>query len=159
MTCLPAWARADASEARADHAANVYYAAASSRARADRTTRTGTPPSARWSSRARCTATCACTGARRSSSGRPSPEEAFEHGPLPQQQVRAGRPRPQRLRRRGLVLRQARPALGRAAGLRQGALHERRRTRRKFDMDGYLRRVAAARSRVTGFAALCAPRF
>ena len=49
-------------------------------------------------------------------------------GAPPQQQVRTRRPRPQRLRRRRLVLRQARPALGpERPDLRHRPLHERRR--------------------------------
>ncbi len=48
-------------------------------------------------------------------------------GRPPQRPVRTGRSRSQRLRRRGLVLRQTRPAVGGAACVRENPLHGRRR--------------------------------
>ena len=55
-----------------------------------------------------------------------SPARGIPNSPLAEQQVRARRKGPQRVCRRRLVLRQARPRLVRAEGLRQDPLHERR---------------------------------
>ena len=55
----------------------------------------------------------------------PEPGRGIPNSPLAEQQVRARRKGPQRVCRRGLVLRQARPGLVREEGLRQDPLHER----------------------------------
>ena len=79
-----------------------------------------------------------------------SPARGLPDGPRPQQRLRARRPRPQRFRRRRLVVRQARPALGPAARLRHRPLYERRRPppqvrRRRLRPEGRRPRPALTR--------------
>ena len=69
----------------------------------------------------------------------PTPEEAYATTLRAQQPSLPVRPRPERLRQRRLDLRPARPALGRAAGLRPGPLHERQGPRAEVRHRGLCR--------------------
>ena len=112
-----------------------------------RTTRCGTPRSARWSRPAGCTATCACTGRRRFSSGRATPDEAFDLAVRAERPVPARWPRPERLHQHRLGdRRQARsPVADRAVSgtIRSMSFAS---TSRKFDRGRLHRTVEWGRS-------------
>ena len=104
------------------------------------TTPTGTRRWPRWSAPATCTTTCACTGRRRSSSGRRAGGRVRDHLP-PQQQVLPRRARRQfiRQRRLGFGLHD-RPWPERAVFGKVRYMNA-RGLERKFDMAAYLRAV------------------